>query len=52
MTYFTGLLDQVFDRDDRKSVVQVYSVLCFKGMRGEVFDMDAVVGGSQGCWIE
>ena len=21
-------------------------------MRGEVFDTDAVVGGSQGCWIE
>ena len=42
----------MFDRDDRISVVQVYSVLCFKGMHGELFDTDAVVGGSQGCWIE
>ena len=42
----------MFDRDDRMSVVQVCSVLCLKGMRGEVFEMDAVVGGSQGCWIE
>ena len=23
-----------------------------KKMHGEVFDMDAVIGGSQGCWIE
>ena len=46
------MLDQVFDRDDRISVVQACSVLCLKEMHGEVFGMDAVVGGSQGCWIE
>ena len=52
MTYFTGLLDQVFDRDDSIGVVQGCLVECSRGMRGEVFDTDAVVGGSQGCWIE